>query len=274
MSSADPGQGGVRAAPALTNTASISESEKRRANPLGELITTEVRYVAELSVIIRRVAGAWNPSNFPPPELDAMFRAIEVVYRTNNEFLRQLQEIGPNPSSPKGLGNLLMQWIDKLHAPYKQYCHTYYTGLDQWQPIVRNKELAQILAQVSNDIPRAAQGGASPPWTLDALFGLPIARLRFYKKLYSRLLRSTQPGRSDHDLLLSANDRLDALLDVAQQRGSVGGGAPVPAVATAPIAKAPPATAPPAAAPPAVAKDAAPATHLSLIHISEPTRRS
>ena len=105
MSSADSGRGGSHADVSHISAASADaeQAEKRRANPLSELITTEVRYVAELSMIIRRVAGAWSPTNFPPPELDAMFRAIEVVFRTNNTFLRSLQEIGPNPSSPKGL---------------------------------------------------------------------------------------------------------------------------------------------------------------------------
>ena len=241
MSSADSGRGGSHADVSNISAASADaeQTEKRRANPLSELITTEVRYVAELSMIIRRVAGAWSPANFPPPELDAMFRAIEVVFRTNNTFLRSLQEIGPNPSSPKGLGNLLMQWIGNLYAPYKQYCSVYCTHLDTWAPIVENRELPPILAQASRDIPRSTTGDANgaPAWTLDALFALPIARLRFYKKLYARLLRSTQPGRSDHDLLMNANERLDTLLDLAQQRGSVTSGAQK----AAPAASAPPA---------------------------------
>ena len=240
MSSADSGRGGSHADVSNISAASADaeQTEKRRANPLSELITTEVRYVAELSMIIRRVAGAWSPANFPPPELDAMFRAIEVVFRTNNTFLRSLQEIGPNPSSPKGLGNLLMQWIGNLYAPYKQYCSVYCTHLDTWAPIVENRELPPILAQASRDIPRSTTGDANgaPAWTLDALFALPIARLRFYKKLYARLLRSTQPGRSDHDLLMNANERLDTLLDLAQQRGSVTSGAQKAApAASAPV---------------------------------------
>lgn len=267
MSSADSGRGGSHADVSHISAASADaeQAEKRRANPLSELITTEVRYVAELSMIIRRVAGAWSPTNFPPPELDAMFRAIEVVFRTNNTFLRSLQEIGPNPSSPKGLGNLLMQWIGNLYAPYKQYCSVYCTHLDTWAPIVDNRELPPILAQASRDIPRSTTGDANnaPAWTLDALFALPIARLRFYKKLYARLLRSTQPGRSDHDLLLSANERLDTLLDLAQQRGSVTSGAQkaapaAPALPAAPVAASAPKPAPPIGAPAPVVNGAAP----------------
>ena len=56
--------------------------------------------------------------------------------------------------------------------------------------------------------------------TLDALFLLPFERLRYYKKLYAKLLRSTQPGRSDHRLLIGANDKLDHLLALADAAAS------------------------------------------------------
>lgn len=56
--------------------------------------------------------------------------------------------------------------------------------------------------------------------TLDALFLLPFKRVEYYKRLYSKLLRSTQPGRSDHRLLISANDKLDRLLALADAAAS------------------------------------------------------
>lgn len=60
---------------------------------------------------------------------------------------------------------------------------------------------------------------AEPPlWTLNGLFLLPKGRLRYYRKLYSRLLKSTTPGRSDHRLLTGAIDKLDHLLSVLEER--------------------------------------------------------
>lgn len=59
----------------------------------------------------QKVAAAWSRSNFPPPALDTMFRAIEGVYRIAKQFMAKLNEIGPNPSSPKALGDLLMRWV-------------------------------------------------------------------------------------------------------------------------------------------------------------------
>ncbi|WFD07199.1 hypothetical protein MVES1_002558 [Malassezia vespertilionis] len=188
----------------------------KRINLLNELFSTETRYVGELCMIVRRVAGAWSPTNFPPPELDSMFRASEVLYRVNNEFLRSLQEIGPNPTSPKGLGSLLMQWVDKLQTPYTRFCSVRVHGLDALPNIQQNKELFRILSQVTAEIP-PTNGGV---WTLDALFDLPIARIGFYKKFYARLLRNTEHGRSDHALLQSANEKLDNIFLLAQQRAS------------------------------------------------------
>ena len=58
-------------------------------------------------------------------------------------------------------------------------------------------------------------------WTLDSLFALPHIRLKYYKKLYSRLLKSTQPGRSDYRLLVGANEKLDELVDKSKRRLAV-----------------------------------------------------
>ena len=200
--------------------------DQRRNNPLSELITTESVYVAELSTVIRRVAAAWSPTNFPPPELDAMFRALEAVYRTNSTFLRSLNDIGPNPATPKGLGNLLIRWTESLYGPYSRYCHAYMRDFDSWAPIKSNAQLQRILSQLAAEYPRqpsppTALPGSRPfaeRWSLDALFLLPLHRVRFYKRLYSRLLRGTQPGRSDHQLLKAANEKLDSLLEIIQQR--------------------------------------------------------
>ena len=67
-----------------------------------------------------------------------------------------------------------------------------------------------------------------PIWTLDELFLLPKGRLKYYKKLYSRLLKSTSPGRSDHRLLTGALEKLDKLLAAIESRANnrVGGTTP------------------------------------------------
>lgn len=207
---------------------SSKEREKaaRKANPLVDLIETETAYVAELGKIIKKVAGAWSRSNFPPAELDTMFRNIESIYRVNRSFLKSLKEIGPNPSSPRALGDLLMRWIDDLETPYLRYCDNYFTDFDNWPSVQTNSKLPSLLESVSE----STQSDGTPIifsdkkrqvgqlWTLDQLFALPQTRLKYYKKLYARLLKSTQTGRSDHRLLVGANEKLDELLQRAKKR--------------------------------------------------------
>ena len=36
----------------------------------------------------QKVASAWSKNNFPPAELDTMFRNVESVYRLNRGFLK------------------------------------------------------------------------------------------------------------------------------------------------------------------------------------------
>lgn len=84
-------------------------TQPKKANPLVDLIETEKGYVDLLTGIIRvspsaarqslmradglslrdeqKVASAWSRQNFPPPALDAMFRAIEAVYKANRGLL-------------------------------------------------------------------------------------------------------------------------------------------------------------------------------------------
>ncbi|TFK57175.1 hypothetical protein OE88DRAFT_1650792 [Heliocybe sulcata] len=201
--------------------------KSKRANPLVDLIETEKLYVDQLAGIIRKVASAWSRNNLPPPQLDGMFRSVEAVYKANRGLSNKLKEIGTNPSSPKALGDLLMRWIDDLEPPYTSYCNTFYSGLDNWEPIASNSRLPIVLATFSASVPpplppNSPEHPSTPPlWTLDQLFLLPKARLKYYRKLYGRLLKSTVSGRSDHKLLVGAVERLDKLMEVVEQRAEL-----------------------------------------------------
>ncbi|KAJ7038107.1 hypothetical protein C8F04DRAFT_951678 [Mycena alexandri] len=212
-----------------TGPDTTESKQKRGANPLTDLIDTERVFVDQLTGIIRKVAAAWSRSNLPPPELDTIFRSIEGVYKANRSLLAKLKEIGTNPSSPKALGDLLMRWIDDLEGPYTAYCSKFCGGFDDWEPIRNNSRLPSVMSSFSATNPpptwAIAADAESPTWTLDGLFLLPKARLKYYRKLYSRLLKSTTPGRSDHRLLIGALDKLDKLLDTVETREQIKVGA-------------------------------------------------
>ncbi|TFK41067.1 hypothetical protein BDQ12DRAFT_626255 [Crucibulum laeve] len=205
--------------PTTPTSPSSSDVKPKKSNPLADLIDTEKLYVDELTGIIRKVAAAWSRSNLPPPDLDTMFRSIEGIYKANRGLHTKLKEIGANPSSPKALGDLLMRWIDDLEAPYTAYCAKYRCGFDSWEPVQSNARLPSILSNFSAAIPPPS--AECHVWTLDTLFLLPKARLKYYRKLYSRLLKSTAPGRSDHRLLVGALETLDRLLDTLDHRSSI-----------------------------------------------------
>jgi len=176
-----------------------------------------------------------------------MFRCVEAVYRANRSFgqvrlslyevdhysypKQKLKEIGPNPSSPKALGDLLMRWvctvipasnptdntmkIDDMEPSYHKYSSAFMTGFDSYSLVTKNVLLPGILTEISTGTPPPAPLNQ---WTLDALFVLPYTRLRYYRKLYARLLRSTKEGRSDHRLLVVANQRLESLVNEVEAR--------------------------------------------------------
>lgn len=122
--------------------------------------------------------------------------------------------------------HLIVDQIDDLQGPYSNYCSKYCCGFDNWEPIRSNTKLANILTAFSASNPPPSSTIASdaislPTWTLDDLFLLPKARLKYYKKLYGRLLRSTAPGKSDHKLLVGALETLDLLLATVESRSSI-----------------------------------------------------
>ena len=101
------------------------------------------------------------------------------------------------------------------------------TGFDTWGLITSNERLPPILATLSTEIPPPSAEDESSLWTLDTLFILPRTRLKYYKKLYARLLKSTQPGRSDHKLLSNAVEKLEGLITILSQRENMVVGLPV-----------------------------------------------
>ena len=110
--------------------------------------------------------------------------------------------------------------VDDLEAAYTKYVNAYQLDFDYFDTVQSNTSLAPILQALP--IPKSSSSalasstsssGSSPQHaTLDMLFALPAERIEYYKGLYAKLLRSTQPGKSDHGLLVSANEKLDWLL--------------------------------------------------------------
>jgi len=67
--------------------------------------------------------------------------------------------------------------------------------------------------QFSSTNPAPSNSGI---WTLDSLFSLPKTRLKYYLKLYNRLLKNT-----DNRLLVGAVETLNRLMDKVESRGSI-----------------------------------------------------
>jgi hypothetical protein len=166
-----------------------------------------------------------------------MFRAVEAIYRVNKSFLavrppvfpllppldantgRRLQKlnvIGPSPSSPAPLGDLLMAWISTLEPSYNRYASTLQVGFDSLPDVLTNEKLHTILSALNYPGTLPPSDG---PLSLDLMFTLPIYRLKYYQILYAKLLKSTQEGRKDHGLLVKACETLEKIVGVMTEGG-------------------------------------------------------
>lgn len=139
--------------------------------------------------------------------------------------------VGINPD-PKTI--LILYKIDELEQPYTTYADRYCIGFDDWEPVKSNLKLPTVLQAFSSSspppsaLPQPTRLLNPSLWTLDALFLLPKGRLQYYRKLYSRLLKSMTPGRSDHRLLTGALVKLDGLLATLDGRANTVVGTPRP----------------------------------------------
>ena len=89
-----------------------------------------------------------------------------------------------------------------------------------------NPRLATILEQFSATNPPPPD---SDLWTLDGLFFLPRMRLKYYQKLYNRLLKNT-----DNRLLIDAVDTLNMLIAIQDSRQTIQVGDQNPTVSVPP----------------------------------------
>nr|CAG8543859.1 13133_t:CDS:10 [Entrophospora candida] len=178
-----------------------------RVNALSDLIESEKVYVSDLKTILQRVTSCWDIDNLPPTEIDRMFRLIEGIYKRNRKFCTKLVKIGVNPN--KELGDILMTWVNDMEKPYTNFCKNYKGGFDQWPEIKENTNLQQTLNDMSIQRNQLV--------SLDCLFEMPIYRLYYYKKFYLRLLKSTDPEKSDHDPLENANKRIDDIIKLIEK---------------------------------------------------------
>lgn len=129
-----------------------------------------------------------------------------------------------------------MRWVDDVEPAYTRYAQTYAVDYDAFEPVQSNPNLAPILASLEwppslPALARSASASGARDVTLDRLFELPLYRVQYYQRLYAKLLRSTQEGKSDHALLVSANEKLaglEALCEQGKQRSVLPPRAPTP----------------------------------------------
>ena len=99
-----------------------------------------------------------------------------------------------------------------MNDPYSTYCTKHMSGFDAWNPVLINARLPPILQSFSSLYPPPQHSVASASvWTLDMLFSLPRERVKYYHRLYGKLLRNAVPGGCTDKLLSKAVEKLEEL---------------------------------------------------------------
>ncbi|KAF8933244.1 hypothetical protein BGZ58_006493, partial [Dissophora ornata] len=173
-------------------------------NPLDDLVDTEKEYVADLKVLLQRVSAGWTQDDFPPKEVDILLRNIEDIYAVNRKFSKKLVDVQASDDVMKELGSVLMWFVDSMETSYSNFCRNHVPHFDNWPEIMNNSRLQDILGEIA--------GEQFQHVTLDTFLMKPIDRLHYYRRLYMRLLDSSERGKPDFDALEAAFMRIDTIL--------------------------------------------------------------
>ncbi|CAG8641057.1 9193_t:CDS:2, partial [Dentiscutata heterogama] len=175
---------------------------KSDTSPLTLLIETEEEYLVDLKCLLQRVTASWNGDNPPPKKLDNMFCLAD----------KRLKKIKQDPQSAESLVDVLVNWIDRMEKPYTSYCQGYIRGIESLPEIEGNIALQQTLNDISSEKNQLK--------TLNFFFELPLKRINYYKKFYTRQLRNSEPGSSENTHFTNAIKRIDLLIDIGKRARS------------------------------------------------------
>ncbi|KAF9083180.1 hypothetical protein BGX23_011713 [Mortierella sp. AD031] len=179
-------------------------NQPKAPNPLDDLVDTEKEYVADLKVLLQRVSAGWTQDDFPPKEVDVLLRNIEEIYSVNRKFSKKLVDVQASAEPTKELGSVLMWFVDSMETAYSNYCRNHVPHFDNWPEIINNTRLQDILTAIAAEQVQHV--------TLDSFLMKPIDRLHYYRRLYMRLLDSSERGKPDFDALEAAFMRIDTIL--------------------------------------------------------------
>ncbi|KAJ2962037.1 hypothetical protein NQZ79_g2800 [Umbelopsis isabellina] len=180
-------------------------------NPLKDLIETEKEYLDTLKILTNQIAPIWS-NDQRSTDFTELLRHSHDIFKINKRFCARLVKISASPQGIRELGDTLMHWVNEMEAPYANYSRSFINNLNDRQDIVGRPALKTVLQALSTQ--------HSYEITMESLINAPIQRLLYYKILYSRLLETTEPGRSDHQLLAQANKRIDTIMLMAKKNNT------------------------------------------------------
>ncbi|KAG0365067.1 hypothetical protein BGZ54_006908 [Gamsiella multidivaricata] len=182
----------------------LTSSAPRLFNPLDDLVESEKEFVSDLKILLQRVSAGWTQDDLPPREVDEMLRNIEDIYAINRKLIKRLDEVLASEDTTKELGMALIWFVDIMETSYSNYCRGHVPHLDNWPEIINNSRLQNILVEIASEQVQHV--------TLDSFLMKPIDRLHYYRRLYMRLLDSTERGNPDFAPLEAAFMRIDIIL--------------------------------------------------------------
>ncbi|CAG8512777.1 15784_t:CDS:2 [Acaulospora colombiana] len=102
---------------------------------------------------------------------------------------------------------------EEMEGPYSEYCQEYKRDIDLWPEIEHHPPLQAVLNRLTSERNR--------PITLEFLLDIPVRRVNYYKKIYTRLSKISEFGDFNQTHLVSAIEKFQKILELDRETKSL-----------------------------------------------------
>lgn len=184
----------------------VEERRKNQRFAAYEIIDTEKTFLYRLQCVSDVfISGIKEQNILDAPDIDLQFGCWNTLLQLSKNFYDKLQTMR-NSNDPE-LGQIMKEFIeDPAFSVYKDYLLKFEPALNRRAVLsTTNKRYASFVAAGRND-PRCMGFGLEP------LLTEPVARIPRYKLLLEQLIKYTEKGSVEFDLL---NQNLRRISEIA-----------------------------------------------------------
>ncbi|KAI3635969.1 hypothetical protein MIR68_005850 [Amoeboaphelidium protococcarum] len=189
----------------------LPKDELMRQSVLYEFIESEQDYVRDVNVMLEYHYKKLKFGRLlDDAQLKQMFSNLEELLPVNKKFLAQLNKRQSDNCVISGIADLVLEVAPQFKV-YDIYCANYQSALSLYKALKSREDIKLYLEKAMNQ-PECR--GLS----LESFLIKPVQRICKYPLLLRELIKNTPKGHSDHQLLESAMQKIEEVLNSINEK--------------------------------------------------------